>query len=255
VFSLLLSVILGVAALCCSGVTVALWVTITIERLCDPARLSSYRLQHLQTTLDRSQQRQMGWSRAVNALLRRAQRIGGHLKQMPVIRLLVRPLEAGLKRRQEEALRDRCLFDLPEMIDVLSLALGAGLSFDQAFEWYLSSFTTPLADEFRSAQQAYQVGMMSRIRAFEDVANRLQEESVLRFVATLRSAFTLGSPLAPAFDSLAFETRRYRKSRIEERIAKTPVKLLIPLGACIVPAVLILLMGPIMTQVIGGLNI
>jgi tight adherence protein C len=159
-----------------------------------------------------------------------------------------------LERRRREQLRECCLNDLPEMIDILSLALGAGLSFDQAFERYLESFDTPLAQEFARALQAYQVGMCSRTRACEEVAARREEESVLRFVAAIRQAFTLGSALAPTFDMLAFETRRYRKARLEERIAKTPVKLLLPLGTCILPAVLIVLMGPVMTQVINGLN-
>ena len=177
------------------------------------------------------------------------------LKDVPVVRVLIRPFTSRLERHHVEQLRESCLFDLPEMVDILSLALSAGLSFDQAFEWYLDHSDTPLAAEFRRAEQAYQVGMTSRLRALEEVANTLQEEAVLRFVATLRQAFTLGAPLAPALDTLSYETRRYRVSRLEERIAKTPVKLLVPLGACIVPAVLILLMGPIMTQVMSGLQV
>jgi tight adherence protein C len=163
-------------------------------------------------------------------------------------------IEPRVQRRSEEALREQCLYDLPEMIDILSLALGAGLSFDQAFELYVEAFDTPLATEFGAALQAYRVGMLSRARAFEEVAAHIPEEAVVRFVAVVRQAMTLGSALAGTFDTLAFETRRYRKAKLEERIAKTPVKMLIPLGTCILPAVLILLMGPVMMQVINGMN-
>jgi tight adherence protein C len=163
-------------------------------------------------------------------------------------------IEPTLKRRREEELRQRCIDDLPEMIDILSLSLGAGLSFDVALTRYTEAFDTPLAHEFAAAQQAYRVGMCSRIQAFEQVAERLQEEAILRFVASIRQASTLGSSLTNSFETLAFEARRYRKARLEERIAKTPVKLLIPLGLCILPAVLLLLMGPVMMQVISGLN-
>ena len=79
--------------------------------------------------------------------------------------------------------------------------------------------------------------------------------AVLRFVNALRQAFILGSTLGPALSALSQDVRKYRAARIEERIAKTPVKILAPLGLCIVPAVLILLMGPIMSQVLQGLQL
>ena len=175
--------------------------------------------------------------------------------EVPVVRIIALPIAEKLKQRRQQALRDSCMHDLPEMVDILSLALGAGLSIDQAFEWYLSSYDTPLAAEFRRAEQAYQVGMLSRMKAFEELAEALQEEAVLRFVNALRQAFTLGSSLGPALEVLSQEVRNYRKVRIEERIAKTPVKILAPLGLCIVPAVLILLMGPIMSQVLQGFQL
>jgi tight adherence protein C len=177
------------------------------------------------------------------------------LTALPVIRIGAKPIAVRLEQQRVQALRDSCMIDLPEMVDILSLALGAGLSIDQAFEWYLSSYDTPLAGEFRRAEQAYQVGMLSRMKAFEELAESLQEEAVLRFVNALRQAFALGSPLGPALDTLSQDVRKYRVARIEERIAKTPVKILAPLGLCIVPAVLILLMGPIMSQVMQGLQL
>ncbi|MCL2438228.1 MAG: type II secretion system F family protein [Coriobacteriia bacterium] len=182
------------------------------------------------------------------ALLVRASRL-------PVIRIVILPLISKIEQQKSQKLKDSCMHDLPEMVDILSLALGAGLSIDQAFEWYLSSYDTPLAGEFRRAEQAYQAGMLSRMKAFEGLAESLQEEAVLRFVNALRQAFTLGSALGPALHVLSQDVRKYRVVRIEERIAKTPVKILAPLGLCIVPAVLILLMGPIMSQVLQGLQL
>lgn len=175
--------------------------------------------------------------------------------QLPVLRVLILPFVAKIEEQRLQALRDSCMNDLPEMVDILSLSLGAGLSIDQAFEWYLSNYDTPLAGGFRRAEQAYQVGMLSRMKAFENLAESLQEEAVLRFVNALRQAFILGSELGPALNALSQDVRKYRAVRIEERIAKTPVKILAPLGLCIVPAVLILLIGPIMSQVLQGLQL
>ena len=179
----------------------------------------------------------------------------GNLLEVPVLRIFAKPAAIKLEQQSKQALRDSCMNDLPEMVDILSLSLGAGLSIDQAFEWYLTNFETPLAGEFRRAEQAYQVGMLSRMKAFEELAESLQEEAVLRFVNALRQAFTLGSALGPALEMLSQDVRKYRVARIEERIAKTPVKILPPLGLCIVPAVLILLMGPIMSQVLQGFQL
>jgi len=184
--------------------------------------------------------------------LKSLERLLVRLNTVPCVRIIVAPLLTRIEKQKLQNLRESCMNDLPEMVDILSLALGAGLSIDQAFEWYLTSYDTPLAAEFRRAEQAYQVGMLSRMKAFEELAESLQEEAVLRFVNSLRQAFTLGSPLGPALDVLSQDVRKYRAVRIEERIAKTPVKILAPLGLCIVPAVLILLMGPIMTQVMQG---
>ena len=172
--------------------------------------------------------------------------------QLPVLRIFAQPIIKRLEESRVQELRDSCMNDLPEMVDILSLSLGAGLSIDQAFKWYLDNFETPLAEQFRQAEQAYQVGMMSRMKAFEKLADTLQEEAVLRFVNALRQAYMLGAPLGPALATLSQEVRAYRASRIEEKIAKTPVKILVPLGLCIVPAVLILLMGPVMSQVMQG---
>jgi tight adherence protein C len=250
------------------GWGVALMVAMLLARLTDPRRRLKRRLQELKAeshpSISSEQNQNRGstsrpawlaWTVTLSPAELRERRaaLRARLRKvaaLPVLRLV----SAKLSQRREEARREQCLHELPEMIDVLALGLSAGLSFDRAFERYLDDFDTVLAKEFRTAQQAWQVGMTSRIRAFEEVAARLQEEAVVRFVAALRQAFTLGTPLTALLENLAFETRRYRKARIEERIAKTPVKLLIPLGACIVPAVLILLMGPVMTQVISGLN-
>ncbi|MDR1775461.1 MAG: type II secretion system F family protein [Actinomycetes bacterium] len=157
------------------------------------------------------------------------------------------------RKRALQARRDSCVRDLPDMVDVMRLAFDAGLSFDQAFDLYLDRFDNELARCFLVARQSWQVGMQSRIRALEDVAADIGEESLFRMIAALRQAFALGSALGPAFETLSFEVRRYRKAALEEQIAKTPVKILVPLGVCLLPAILILIMGPIMSQALSGL--
>jgi len=149
----------------------------------------------------------------------------------------------------------RCARDLPDMIDILTLGLQSGLSFDAALSAYVEHFDTPLAAELEHAQRSYQLGICSRRQALQQLCVRVSDDSVMRFVAVVNDALTLGSPLLATFGTLSFELRRYQKLKLEERIARAPVKLLVPLGLCVLPAVLILLMGPVLIQMISGLHL
>ena len=51
---------------------------------------------------------------------------------------------------------------------------------------------------------------------------------------------------------LASEARAVRKAKLEEKVAKAPVKMLLPVGTLILPAMLILIMGPIMLDLMEG---
>ena len=172
-----------------------------------------------------------------------------------VLRRLLPHVFAWRDARHSERHAERCARDLPDMIDILTLGLQAGLSFDAALGAYIEHFKTPLAIELEHAQHRYQLGMCSRRQALQQICDRVPDDSVMRFVAVVNEALALGSPLLSTFGTLSFELRRYQKLKLEERIARAPVKLLVPLGLCVLPAVLILLMGPVLIQMISGLHL
>jgi len=176
-------------------------------------------------------------------------------RALAVARLLLPRLFAAWDARRSARHAERCARDLPGMIDILTLGLQAGLSFDAALDAYLERFDTPLATELELAQRSYQLGMCSRRQAFQQLCERIPDDAVMRFVAVVGEALTLGAPLLATFGTLTFELRRYQKLKLEERIARAPVKLLVPLGLCVLPAVLILLMGPVLIQMIAGLRL
>jgi len=159
--------------------------------------------------------------------------------------------EARRSQRQGE----RCARELPDMIDILMLGLQAGLSFDAALGSYVERFDTVLAGELGQMQHQYQLGLCSRRQALRQLADRISDDAVIRFVAVVSEALDLGAPLLQTFGTLNFELRRYQKLKLEERIARAPVKLLVPLGLCVLPAVLILLMGPVLLQMVAGLHL
>jgi len=171
------------------------------------------------------------------------------------LRRLLPPLFTWRDGRRLDRHAAACAHDLPDMIDIMILGLQAGLSFDGALSAYVGHFDTPVAREFALAQHRYQLGLSSRRKAFQELCERAPDEAVMRFCAVVSEALLLGAPLSVTFSTLSFELRRYQKLKFEERIARAPVKLLIPLGLCVLPAVLILLMGPVLIQMIAGLRL
>lgn len=61
-----------------------------------------------------------------------------------------------------------------------------------------------------------------------------------------------GSSLIETLEDACVETRKNLKSKLEEQVAKAPVKMMIPTGTLILPAMLILVLGPILLELING---
>ena len=143
--------------------------------------------------------------------------------------------------------------DLPQLIDVVNLGMEGGLTFEIAFDIYAQRFDTQLALECRPYAMSMREGVVSREDALNELSQRLKDRSFDRFVRMVNRAVGAGSKLAPMLDNLAQEVRKTRKSNLEERIAKAPTKMLLPTGVLILPAMLILIAGPFLTQLIGQL--
>ncbi|MCL2655254.1 MAG: type II secretion system F family protein [Coriobacteriia bacterium] len=172
-----------------------------------------------------------------------------------VARRLAPQVFAWRQARGDLRRAERCARELPDMIDILTLGLQAGLSFDAALSAYIERFDTTLARELGHMQHSYQLGLCSRHQALQQLCDRVPDDAIMRFVTVVNEALDLGAPLLTTFGTLTFELRRYQKLKLEERIARAPVKLLVPLGLCVLPAVLILLMGPVLLQMIAGLHL
>ncbi|MBK5211409.1 MAG: type II secretion system F family protein [Coriobacteriia bacterium] len=144
--------------------------------------------------------------------------------------------------------------DLAGMMNMIVLGVEAGATFDTAFGSYVDSFDAPLALASRKTYRSYISGVRSRSDALDELAKEIDSEIFFRFIATIKRALYLGSPLSLALDDQLSDIRAYRKEKVEEEIAKKPVKILLPLGVCILPAMLILLLGPILMEVMQGIN-
>ena len=73
-----------------------------------------------------------------------------------------------------------------------------------------------------------------------------------RFATVVAEALAFGSPLAEALERQAQVIRDEQRSQVEEEIEQVPVKMLVPLGTLIVPAMFLAVLGPLMGSVTAG---
>lgn len=153
-----------------------------------------------------------------------------------------------LDKRAKTQLLQACNEELDVMADIVAMGVKAGLSFDAALELYCSKFDCELSRLMHGAYLQWTSGMASREKALSDLASQLGSASLRRFNETVVQAIRFGSPLADMLIGFAEEARRERHVAIERQVAKAPVKMLVPTGTCILPAMLILVMGPVLLQ-------
>ncbi len=145
--------------------------------------------------------------------------------------------------RQIEARRQRISRSLPDVLDMLTISVEAGLGFDAAVTKVVKNFNGPLAAEFRRWLQEVQLGR-SRKEAWRDLATRTNVPEVNSFVLAILQADTFGISIGNVLRVQADEMRVRRRQRAEEAAMKTPVKVVFPLVLCIFPALMIVILGP-----------
>lgn len=135
---------------------------------------------------------------------------------------------------------------MPTMIDILTLGLSAGLSFDASLELYCRQSDGLLARRFDEAMLEWRIGVASRSEALTSMADELDVAALRSFSSVVGEALTFGTPLAESLERQAQLIRDQQRSEVEEQIEKVPVKMLVPLGTLIVPAMLIAILGPLL---------
>lgn len=151
--------------------------------------------------------------------------------------------------RQEARLRGQdAERHLSEMVEVLILGLRSGLSFERAFALYPRYFDTALARSAARTVAQWDTGLVRREEALRAFAAGYDSALLDRVVENSVRALRFGSPLADALEAAAAESRALHKARMEERIAKAPVRMMLPVGTLILPAMLLLVMGPVVLE-------
>lgn len=173
----------------------------------------------------------------------------GHLKERLGRLSFVR---SARERAAQLGLSTACEQQMPELLDILALGLSAGLSFDASLELYCARSETRLSHELAATMRSWQMGIASRSGALGALAERIDSPSLRRFCASVCEALAFGAPLASTLERQADLIREEQKSITQERIEEVPVRMLVPLGTLVVPAMLLAILGPLLA---GALNV
>lgn len=135
---------------------------------------------------------------------------------------------------------------LPDALDLLVICAEAGLTVDAAFGRVareLGKAYPELGDEFQLT--AIELGFLTeRRQAFENLANRIDLDAIQGVVTTMIQTEKYGTPLASALRVLSAEFRNERMMRAEEKAARLPAIMTIPLILFILPVLFIVILGP-----------
>jgi tight adherence protein C len=132
---------------------------------------------------------------------------------------------------------------LPDALDLITIGVGAGLSFDGAINEILEKWDNDLSHEFATMLGELRMGA-GRRQALLNLADRTQVDEIQIMVSQLIQAEELGMSLTDTLLTLANQMRLRRRQQAEELAHKAAVKMLIPLVFLVFPALFVVILGP-----------
>ena len=156
----------------------------------------------------------------------------------------------SLIRKRKEAITKQ----LPEVLDLLSISVQAGLSFDGAMRKIVERMTGPVIDEFKRMQQDVRMGA-PRARALQAIAKRCDVEDMYLFITSVVQAERLGTSMGRTLINQADNMRERRRQRAKAAALKAPIKMLFPLVLFIFPAMFVVILVPPIFSIIQSMGI
>lgn len=152
--------------------------------------------------------------------------------------------------------KDKIRKSLPDGLDLMVICAEAGLSLDATFNRVageLGSAAPEMADELSIA--AIELGLMPERRtALENLQRRCDLPHLRAMVGTLQQTEKYGTPLAQALRVLASELRDERLLKAEDKAARLPAILTVPMIIFILPCLFVVMLGPAALRMIDGLG-
>jgi tight adherence protein C len=158
-------------------------------------------------------------------------------------------LPALLLRMRATARREQVLAALPDTLDLMTITVEAGLALEAAMVRAGRGGKGPLAEELTRTMQEMQAGV-ARVQALHNLAARCDVADLTAFSSAVAQAERFGVPIARVLRVQSGELREKRRQRAEEAAMKLPTKVILPLALCILPAMMILVVGPSIVQIV-----
>lgn len=142
---------------------------------------------------------------------------------------------------------------LPDLIDLLTVMVEAGLSFSSSLRNAAPEFDPPLSDELRLTLQEQTMGL-GIDEALANMAERADTPAMRSFVRAMAQGERMGISTGQIMRALSHEMRARRKALAEEKAQKAPILMLFPLVFLIFPSMFIVLMTPAIINLIHSLK-
>jgi tight adherence protein C len=145
---------------------------------------------------------------------------------------------------------------LPSAVDLLVTCLDAGLSLEKSVGRVAGDFKQSepmLAQELSLTSSEFEAGV-SLPDALRRLARRVGLDELSAMCAVIAQASALGAPIAQTLREYAVASRRQRISRLEERAGRLSTRLTLPLALCLLPAALLVILGPAIVQLSKALQ-
>lgn len=201
----------------------------------------------------------VGWLRRVDPRLLRVEQVCGSsrgvVRERASLAAALREATSGgfLASRGERRRRATIDRQTLDFVELLLAAIEAGLPPAVAVERAARMTSGCLGEELDTAARQIELGVGWRV-ALEQLGDRTGSTALRRLTVTLARGHRLGTSPRQSLRAIADELRMDRRSRAEETARRAPVKMLFPLVLLILPAFLLLTVGPVLLATIRSLR-
>lgn len=138
---------------------------------------------------------------------------------------------------------------LPDALDMMTIAVDAGLGLSGAMQRICDNWDNALVDEFVRVLAETRLGR-SRTEALEQMGQRTGVKEMISFVTALTLAEKLGANIANVLHIQAEQMRIARRQKAEQLAREAAIKMLFPLVFLIFPAMFAVILGPAVPQLL-----
>ena len=154
-----------------------------------------------------------------------------------------------LLNRAVEARQKAVQRALPDLLDMLTTTVEAGVSLNGALVSAVEAISGPLSEELKATMSEVRLGR-SRADALMAMAERVQQPDLLTTVIAIVQAERLGGNIVSVLEEISVEARESRMMRIEEIAGQLPVKMVFPMALFMLPALIVMIFGPIVANML-----